>query len=191
METGEFQTLVQFLKALADESRLKLLGLLSSQERSVGELAQKLDLKEPTVSHHLARLQKLGLVEMRAEGTAHLYRLQGDALRRLSRELFTVERVASIADTVEGEEWERKVLRTYFEGARLRQIPTTRNKRNVVLNWLVTEFEPGTRYPEAKVNEIIKRHHPDTATLRREMIMTGLMERTNGVYWRTGETKAR
>ncbi|MHB1630128.1 MAG: DUF2087 domain-containing protein [Bacilli bacterium] len=36
----------------------------------------------------------------------------------------------------------------------------------------------------AEVNEIIGRHHPDFATLRRELIGNGLMEREHGVYWR-------
>jgi glycosyltransferase involved in cell wall biosynthesis len=49
---------------------------------------------------------------------------------------------------------------------------------------LVSQFDEGVRYPEAKINEILKRHHPDTATLRREFIMTKKMERRNGVYWR-------
>jgi hypothetical protein len=137
------------------------------------------------VSHHLARLQELGLVRMRAEGTTHRYQLQAATLHRLSRELFTPEQVASIADTVEGGNWERKVLRTYFDGDTLTRIPSTRKKRDVVLKWLVNRFEPGVRYPEAKVNEIIKHHHPDTATLRREFIMTRMMEREKGVYWRT------
>jgi len=113
----------------------------------VGELAAQLRLKEPTVSHHLARLQDLGLVSMRAEGTSHRYRLQGETLHRLRRELFTAEQVASIADSVEGEKWERKVLRTYFDGDRLTQIPTTRKKRDVILRWLVTQFDVGVRYP--------------------------------------------
>jgi len=185
MKSDDLQPLIQFLKALANESRLKLLGLLAGQERSVKELAEQLDLKEPTVSHHLARLQELGLVSMRPEGTTHRYRLQAATLHRLSRELFTPTQVASIADSVEGENWERKVLRTYFDGDTLRRIPATRKKRDVVLKWLVNRFEPGVRYPETKVNEILKHHHPDTATLRREFIMTRMMERNKGVYWRT------
>jgi hypothetical protein len=182
--------LVRLLKALADPSRLKLLGLLAGRELSVSELAEKLDLREPTVSHHLARLSELELVAMKAQGTTHRYRLRRDVLHRLSRDLFTVERVASIADNVAGERWERKVLRTYFEGDRLIRIPTTRKKRNVILNWLVTQFDSGVRYPESRVNEIIKRHHADTATLRREMIITGLMERKDGIYWRTEKERA-
>lgn len=184
MSSDEFQTLVKFLKALANESRLKLLGLLVGQERSVKELARQLNLKEPTVSHHLARLEELGLVSMRAEGTVHLYQLQAATLHRLSRELFTPKQVACIADAAEGENWELKVLRTFFDGDTLTRIPASRKKRDVVLKWLVDRFEPGVRYPEAKVNEILKRHHPDSATLRREFIMTGMMERAKGVYWR-------
>jgi hypothetical protein len=38
------------------------------------------------------------------------------------------------------------------------------------------------RHPH--VNAIIKRYHPDTATLRRELIGNKLMQRENGVYWR-------
>jgi len=188
MNPDDFQILLQFLKALADESRLKVLGLLAAQERSVKELADHLNLKEPTVSHHLSRLQELGLVSMRAEGTIHRYRLEAATLHRMSRELFTPTHVASIADTVEGENWERKVLRTYFNGETLTSIPSTRKKRDVVLKWLVNRFEPGSLYPEAKVNEILKRHHPDTATLRREFIMTRMMERKKGMYWRTEGT---
>jgi len=190
MNPDEFQTLLQFLKALANESRLKLIGLLANRELSVGELAEQLNLKEPTVSHHLARLHELSLVRMRAEGTTHRYRIRSETLHRLSRELFTPRQVASIADKVEGERWERKILKTYFEGDRLTLIPTMRKKRNVILNWLATQFEPGVRYPEARVNQIIKRHHPDSATLRREMVMTGLMERKSGVYWRTAAQAA-
>ena len=44
--------LLQFFKALAHESRLRLLGLVATREHSVQELAALVALKEPTVSHH-------------------------------------------------------------------------------------------------------------------------------------------
>src|SRR5690348_13204680 len=85
-------TPLRFFKALADESRLRLVGILATGERSVDELAALLTLRPPTVSHHLARLRELGLVTMRAEGTVHRYRLDADALRALSREVLSLER---------------------------------------------------------------------------------------------------
>ena len=184
MDPEAFETLLRFLKTVAHESRLKLLGLLAEREHTVGQLAELLALKEPTVSHHLSKLQELDLVRMRAEGTAHFYGLNGETLQRLNRELFTPEQVASIADNVEGESWERKVLKTYFQDGRLTKVPDTRKKRDVILKWLATQFEEGVRYSEPQVNAIIKRYHEDSATLRRELIGSKLMQRENGIYWR-------
>jgi hypothetical protein len=190
MQPEELEVLVQFLKALADESRLRLIGVLANGEHSVGDLAESLGLRDPTVSHHLAKLQTLGLVSARSQGTARFYKLEVEVLNRLKKDLFTVAKVASIVDNVEAERFERKVLETYFDGDKLVSIPTTRKKRNVILDWLATHFAPGERYPEAKVNAVIKRHHDDTATLRRELIMTGLMQRDGGIYWRTDKPRA-
>ena len=62
------EIMLQFCKAMADESRLKMVGMLSAAEHSVQQLAAMLNLKEPTVSHHLAVLKQLELVKMRADG---------------------------------------------------------------------------------------------------------------------------
>lgn len=179
-----------FLKALADESRLKLVGLLAERERSVGELAEAVGLREPTVSHHLARLARVELVEMRPEGTTHFYRLRGATLQQLGREVFSAERIATLAAPTSEDAWKRKVLRTFLEGERLTKIPDTRKKRQVILEWLAERFEEGAEYPEAQVNEIIRRHHADTATLRRELVGARLLRRESGVYWRVSPQEA-
>ena len=57
--------LLRLFKSLADESRLKIIGLLAADEHNVQDLAKLLKLKEPTVSHHLAILREAGLVQMR------------------------------------------------------------------------------------------------------------------------------
>ncbi|HEU4792933.1 MAG TPA: metalloregulator ArsR/SmtB family transcription factor [Nitrolancea sp.] len=183
MGEEEQQIALQFFRALADESRLKIVGLLSNGERSVDELADGLKLRPPTVSHHLAKLREAGLVAMRADRTTHFYRLNGDALRQMSKDILAPEHIASLVDDVEGDAWDRKVLRQSFEGDRLKQIPMSRKKRDVILTFLAGRFEVGRRYTEKEVTEIITRHHEDYATLRRELIDGGWMERENGVYW--------
>jgi hypothetical protein len=185
MGDDQLQPVLRFFKSLADASRLRMLGILAAGERSVDELATLLDLRAPTVSHHLAILRELGVVSMRPEGNVHLYRLDEDALRALSREVLSPERVASFADSIEAEAWERKVLRDFFEGERLKEIPASRKKRSVILRRLAHEFQPGTRYRETEVNEVLKRHHADPATLRRELVGAGLLQRTQSVYWRS------
>lgn len=185
MPPEQLQTLLAFFKTLADESRLRIIGLLANRECSVEEIAAILEVKEPTVSHHLNRLKELNLVQMRPEGNVHLYRLNPESLHAMSKDLLTPETLAGVAGAdLDEEKFAQKVLRSFVENGRLKEIPAQRKKRDIVLKWLVSHFEPGQRYPEPAVNEVIKRFHDDFATLRREFIMTGLMKREDGQYWR-------
>ena len=194
MKNEQFQILLRFFKALADESRLTIVGILASQECSVEELAALLQLKEPTVSHHLSRLKELNLVSMRPDGNAHLYQLDSDTLHNISKEIFTPARMASLVEEVNIEAWEQKVLKTYIDGdaldsnviVRLTEIPASRKKRLVILKWLVKKFDIGVNYSEGSVNDIIKPYHPDYATLRRDLVGYQLMQKEQGVYWRLG-----
>ncbi|MEX0852331.1 MAG: metalloregulator ArsR/SmtB family transcription factor [Bauldia sp.] len=57
-----------FLKALSHETRLVILCLLIDGDKTVGELEQKLNLRQPLVSQQLARLRADDLVEARRDG---------------------------------------------------------------------------------------------------------------------------
>jgi hypothetical protein len=188
MSEEQLQASVQFLKALADESRLKIISMLARRECSVEELATALGLTAPTVSHHLAKLKQAGLAKMRTDGTTHLYSLDTDALREFSKQVFTPGRMVDLVPESEGDAWQRKVLRDFFEGDRLKEIPATRKKRVVVLEWIADRFEHGREYTERQVNEIITRHHSDPATIRREFIGYGMMTREDGIYRRVPAT---
>lgn len=72
-----------FLKALSHESRLMILCILASGERSVTELEAMLELRQPAVSQQLARLRYDGLVQTRRDGKAIYYSLASDKARRL------------------------------------------------------------------------------------------------------------
>ena len=79
-------------------------------------------------------------------------------------------------------------MREHFVDAddRIVSIPAQLKKRLAILRWLVEDFQPGRRYTEAEVNEIISRRHPDFATLRRHLVDEELMQRQHAIYWRTG-----
>lgn len=58
----------QFFKAISDETRKKVFELLEGKEMAVGEIAEKLGLTQPNVSHHLSVLKNCGCVQARREG---------------------------------------------------------------------------------------------------------------------------
>jgi hypothetical protein len=191
MGQDEFETLLNFFKMLGNESRLKIIGILANGERTVSELAELLDLKEPTVSQHLNMLKAAGLVEMRPQGNFRYYSFNVKALHGLNKEVFNSERLASLVSTESfdevGDEWERKVLRTYFDGERLAQIPSVEKKLLVVIKWLAGKFEEGVKYTEKQVNEILKQYNEDCATLRRELVDCHYLKREKGIYWKLPE----
>lgn len=186
MSETQLEALLAFFKAMSNESRLRIIGLLAGRERSVQELAELLDLKEPTVSHHLAALKALGVVRVRAEGVMRWHSLDAEALARMNRALLEPAGMAAI--TPKAESWNAKVLSGFIdEEGKLKVLPASRRKRAVVLDWLARRFEDGRRYPEAEVNEIIQAIHWDSATLRREMVGHQMLAREGGVYWRLPE----
>jgi len=63
----------QTFKALSDPTRIRILHLLFSGERSVNDIAEKLSLLQSTVSHQLRFLKNLRLVKFRREGTTLFY----------------------------------------------------------------------------------------------------------------------
>lgn len=76
MKTTELPALEQLFRALSDNTRLRILGLLASGEVCVCNIHGALDLPQPTVSRHLASLRKAGLAAARRDGLWMHYRLQ-------------------------------------------------------------------------------------------------------------------
>lgn len=77
------QELISFLKALADETRLKIINLLLSHDFCVKALAKQLKLSEAAVSQHLQVLRRVGLVKGEKKGYWTHYSVQKDILYRI------------------------------------------------------------------------------------------------------------
>ncbi len=71
---------VEFAKALADDTRQKIMRLCCCQWLNVGEIVAALEVSQPTVSHHLGVLRSAGLVDVRREGKQVFYTLNQDVM---------------------------------------------------------------------------------------------------------------
>ncbi|NJL57704.1 metalloregulator ArsR/SmtB family transcription factor [bacterium] len=196
MHYDDIPLLLYFFKALADDKRMQIIGLLGTGERSVGDLAQALGLAESTTSHHLSKLHSAGVLTLRQQGNQRFYRVNRERFEQALQEAAhlpemrftheTSEDDTAWIDALEGfDEDERKVLRTYTRNGKLTQLPRKVLKHLAVLRWLATHFMPDRRYSEKEVNAIISAVHPDYATLRRDLVEYGYMRRQKGGgdYW--------
>jgi ArsR family transcriptional regulator, arsenate/arsenite/antimonite-responsive transcriptional repressor len=81
-ELKEILKLKDFLKIISDTNRLRILCLLTKKELCVCEIFGALQLPQNLVSHHLAKLEKMSLLEKRKEGTFIIYSINQKALKQ-------------------------------------------------------------------------------------------------------------
>ncbi len=182
--------LLVFFSALSDANRLKIVGLLAQDDFSVEELAEMLQLRPSTVSHHLSKLGKVGLVSARAESYYNVYHLNTDMLSRLAKLMLSEEALPQLAADVDMDAYDKKIVQHFTRpDGSLKTIPAQRKKLEAILRYVVANFDKGTDYAERDVNEILARFHEDTGTLRRELVSLGFLVRDpkGEAYQRTGD----
>jgi predicted transcriptional regulator len=182
----QISELLEFFKALSDANRFKIVGLLAQEELTVEQLSEMLDLRPSTVSHHLSKLSKVGLVTARSESYYNLYRLEIKVLEEMSQRLLSRDTLPAVTAEVDMDAYDRKVVNTFCdERGRIKQFPAQQKKFEAILRYVVRDFEPGTRYTEGQVNEILSRFSEDVASLRRGLVEYKLMDREDdgGAYW--------
>ncbi|MBO3284404.1 metalloregulator ArsR/SmtB family transcription factor [Paenibacillus sp. FSL M8-0228] len=182
----QLDKMVNYHKALADPTRMRILLLLSCGEMHGQALAKKLNLSQPTVTHHASKLRETGLIKERRDKNTVYFTLNPELIRQHAEAT-----VRFIFEKGEGEEemselnetLEASVLRNFFsKDGKLRQIPAQYKKKLIVLQMLAEKLEPGRMYPERELNEWIKQYHEDFATIRRELIMHQFMYREREMY---------
>ena len=184
LSTEEMKLLVVLGRALADPTRIRILGLLAERPMYGQELAKALDVTAPTISHHLSPLVMAGLVQVRRENNYHYYELSSEGLARLAEStLHIASRIFPGNPLPPRSEERARVLATFIQDGHLVSIPAQYKKRRYVMEELARSFEWGRLYDEKEVNAILKSFHEDFASLRREMIDQRIMMRENGRYW--------
>lgn len=177
---------LQVFKCLADSSRLQILGGLMREPMYVELIAERLALSPSTVSFHLKKMEAAGLVTSSKEQYYTMYTLRPEVLGATLQELIAPTHAEESVEAQREAAYRKKVLDSFIVYGKLKTIPAQRKKRLIILEEIAGRFEPEKRYPEREVNLIISEMYDDFCTLRRELIVEGLMERDHSVYWKAG-----
>lgn len=173
-------SLSNIFKVLGDEARLGILRSLAEKDLYAEVLAERLSLSPSTITHHLKKLESVGLIKSRKEQYYKVFSLQK---KILDKNILTLILEVSKMDEDNNEvRYEQKIIKTFFKNGELHTIPVQRKKRIVVLKHLLKEFKFDRDYTEVEVNRIIGKYNEDFCTIRREFIAEKLMSRESGIY---------
>jgi hypothetical protein len=174
--------ILEFVKALSDRNRLRIVGVLSRQAATRAELAARLDLPLKVITDHLADLEQVGAITH--EGQSFL--VNDERLTKIAREKLAMERPVYVP-AEDLDEKSKKILKAHLNAdGSIKLIPAQPAKLKVILEYLLPNFELGVNYTEKQVNFILSRFHEDTAALRRELFEVRMLDRESdgSRYWR-------
>ena len=174
--------LLDFVKAMADVDRLRIIGVLAKRRANKSEIAGRLNMPLRDVVDHLAFLEQVGAVSLKD----NLYELNADKVEGLARNHLRQEKQEYVP-APDLDEKSRKVLIACLEpDGTIKRLPSQPSQLKVILNYLVQAFTPGVDYTEKEVNTIIRRFNVDVSGLRRDLVDAGLLdrERDGSRYWR-------
>ena len=185
MNSESIEDVVALFKALADPTRLRIVGLSIGRSRCGQELASLLGLSPATVSHHLQVLRRAGLLVETRQTPFTFYQVDLSPLQRTMRQVSDRKRVEAFGRDTGLPPEKRKVLRTFFDGSRLVQIPVAGRKKEIVLEEILRRLPRRKEYAERQLSRWLEAIHEDYATLRRELVDRRYMQRSAGRYWLT------
>lgn len=168
---------VEIFKCLGDDTRYKILCLLSKSDSYVELIASRLSLTPGTISFHLKKMEKAGLVKCSRTQFYMIYSLNKDIIAKPIADFLEPPKELDSDDA-----YRAKVIKTFFENGRLKQLPVQKKKRTICFEEIISAFEVGKSYTEKEVNGIISNCYEDYCLVRRWAVDEGYMERSGNIY---------
>lgn len=166
-------------KALADGSRLKIISILLEKDSYTEYLADRLHLTPPTVVYHMEKLEKAGIVFHTKIQQYVIYSVNREMMNRTVEET-----IRSVIQYEDSKSYEEKIMDSFFEYGKLKQLPARIKKREVVVGAVAAKLEMERPYLEKELFALLSELYDDYPALKRELIAMGFLKEENGVYKR-------
>jgi len=173
---------INIMKALADSSRLMILNSLFEKAQYVEELSERLNLSASTISFHLKKLEKARLVVKEKKQYYSEFHVNKEIFDSPLKELTTFKNMEKYVQDERVKKYKDKVITTFFENGRLKQMPAQLKKRMIIFEWFAEKFEAGKDYSEQEVSDLIEKYYDDYCLVRRELVDRKYMTRKNQIY---------
>jgi predicted transcriptional regulator len=179
----QLNRLVNFHKTLGDKTRLRIIALLKEGPLHGQAIAEKLGLKPPTISHHIAKLRDIDLIYQRRDKNTIYFYLHEKKLMQMAQAIVLLGSEDMFGAIEVDEEVKQKVIGNFLlANGRLKTLPAQRKKKLIMLEYMTKGLRTGKVYTEEDINNHIQQFYDDYATVRREWVMSHFMFRENGKY---------
>ena len=178
----ETTELLDFVKAMADVDRLRIIGVLARRRANISEIAGRLSMPVRDLVDHLSFLEHVGVISLKD----NLYALNTQNVEGLARSQLREDKPVYVPVPDLDEKSRRVLVSCLNPDGTIKNLPPQPGKLKIILAYLVQAFTPGVNYSEKEIKTILRRFHLDVSGLRRDLVDAGLLarERDGSRYWR-------
>lgn len=178
----KIEEVTDLFKGLADRSRLLIVKSLLEKPQYLEELSKRLNLADSTVSFHVTKLEQIGLVKKEKNQYYTIFSIKKELFKKTLEEYMNFEDDEKKEQEKRIKSYKEKIIKTFMNEGRIIQIPAQKQKRWIVFEVILNDFEFGKQYPEQEVNAIIQKYNEDYCMIRRSFIEERVMKREDGNY---------
>ncbi|MDD3052105.1 MAG: DUF2087 domain-containing protein [Candidatus Cloacimonetes bacterium] len=178
----ELNEVIELLKSLADHSRLMIMKQLLEKPQYLEELSERLNLASSTISFHLKKMENCGLIGKEKQQYYTIFYPHREILEQTILQLIGFENREEDIQMERIRKYKEKVMKAFCKDGKISKIPAQKQKRWIVFEPILDEFEFEKSYDEAEVNEKIIKYNEDYCLIRRTFIEENIFERENNIY---------
>jgi len=173
---------INIMKSLGDSSRIMIINSLLEKPQYVEELAARFNLAPSTVSFHLKKMEKAGLLRKRKDQYYMVFEVNQKLFNTTLKEFVSFPNIEKYVQDERINEYRKKVIQTFFKNGKLLKIPAQHKKRWIVLEEIAGKFIENKIYTESEVDSKIKEIFEDYCSIRRYFVEEKIMVRKEGKY---------
>jgi len=169
---------IMLFKALSDKSRLRILSNLAEGPMYVELLSERLNLSSSTVSFHLKKLEKCGLVTASKQQYYVVFTLNTALLNNTLMNFISKDESDTKSQNSREEAYRREIIHIYFyeyDYGKLSSIPVQKERKQIILEEVASKFDSNLAYTEADINSRLAFYFDDFKKLKQELIQIKLL----------------
>jgi len=178
----ELIEVIELLKSLADHSRLMIMKQLLEKPQYLEELSERLNLASSTVSFHLKKMERCGLIGKEKQQYYTIFYPHKEILEKTILQLTGFENREENIQMERIVKYKEKVMKAFCKDGKIVKIPAQKQKRWIVFEQVLDEFDFDKSYSESEVNEKILKYNEDYCLIRRTFVEEKIFERENSIY---------
>ncbi|MEA1971984.1 MAG: metalloregulator ArsR/SmtB family transcription factor [Candidatus Cloacimonadota bacterium] len=178
----KIEKIVDIFSILSGKSRVQILKAIIKKPQYVEELKERFNLSTSTISFHLSKLKKAGLVEKEKHQYYSIYSAKIESLNYNIIDLLIEDDDEKQMQEMRLNEYKKNIIKKFFINNNLLKIPSQKPKQQIIFEAIADNFDSTKMFNSSEIDEELQMIFPNYNRLKELLIKYNFLVEENGLY---------